>query len=92
MKSLLLAAALTFGVSGACLAQTSMPSSNPAAHSKAATSPNDPNGQAMQSAHGVMPCDTQASGTSDRGGGNEKRSTASGGPNSNPGGHLSGKC
>ncbi len=92
MKSLLLAAALSFGISGACLAQTSMPSSNPTAHSKAATAPNAPNGQAMQPGQGVKPCNKQASGTSDRGGGIEKRSTASGGPNSNPGGSVSGKC
>lgn len=45
MKSLLLAAALSFGLSGACLAQTSMPSSNSSAHSQPATASNGPNGQ-----------------------------------------------
>ncbi len=92
MKSLLLAAALSFGVSGTCLAQTSMPSDNPDAHSKAATAPNAPNGQAMQPGQSVKPCNTQASGTSDRSGGNEKRSTASSGTGANPGGSVSGKC
>lgn len=93
MKSLLIAAALAFGFSGACLAQTSVPSENPSAHSKAATAPNGPNGQAMQPGQGAKPCANMASGTSDRGGGTEKRSTASGGPNSNPGGSVSnGSC
>jgi hypothetical protein len=92
MKSLLLAAALSFGLSGACLPQTSMPSSNPSAHSQPATASNGPNGQAMQPDQGVKPCKQQASGTSDRNGGAEKRSTDSGAPHSNPGGAVSGSC
>jgi hypothetical protein len=92
MKYLLLVAALSFGASGLCLAQTSTPSDNSSAHSKASTAPNDPSGQAMQPVQGVKPCSNQASGTSDRNGGNEKRSTVSGGPNSNPGGTVSGSC
>jgi hypothetical protein len=92
MKYLLIATALSFGISGACLAQTSMPSSSPSAHSKASTSPNGPSGQAMQPGQ-AKPCSTQASGTSDRSGGTEKRSTASGGPNGNPGGSVTnGNC
>jgi hypothetical protein len=46
----------------------------------------------MQPDQGVKRCKQQASGTSDRNGGAEKRSTDSGGPHSNPGGAVSGSC
>lgn len=45
------------------------------------------NEQGMQ-----KPCNSQASGTSDREGGNAKASTASGGPNSNPNGGIQSGC
>ncbi len=43
MKYLLIAAALSFGFCGTCLAGTSIPTSKPSAHS-ASTSPQYPNG------------------------------------------------
>ena len=45
MKYLLITAALSLGASGACLAQTSMPSSHHSAHSKASVSLNGQKGQ-----------------------------------------------
>ncbi len=90
MKYLIIAAALSLSVPGVCLAQTSTPNSQ--THENAATSPNGPNGEEMQPGQTAKPCNNQASGTSDRGGGTEKRSTASGGPNSNPGGSVSSGC
>jgi hypothetical protein len=46
----------------------------------------------MEQGH-AKPCSTQASGTSDRNGGNEKAATASGGGASNPNGKVSsGAC
>jgi hypothetical protein len=45
MRYLLIAAALSLGLSGACLAETSSPSSNPNAQSQALTSPHTPAAQ-----------------------------------------------
>ncbi len=93
MKYLILAAALSLVSPGISLAQTSAPSSNPAAHSPPATSPNQPVGSSMTEQGQAKPCASQASGTSDRGGGSEKTSTASGGSESNPNGKVgSGAC
>ncbi len=91
MKYLLIAAALSLGVCGACLAQTSTPNDIPSAHSKAATAPNGPGGPAANGVQGMeRPCHTQASGTSDREGGKAKASTQSAGPNNNPNGKVQG--
>jgi hypothetical protein len=93
MKYLVIAAALSLVSPGIAFAQTSAPSTNPSAHSKSATSPNQPAGSGMMEQGSVKPCSTQASGTSDRNGGNEKASTASGGSASNPNGKVSsGAC
>lgn len=92
MKYLIIAAALSLVSPGIGLAQTSAPSTNPSAHSESATSPNQPVGSTMTNQGSGKPCSTQASGTSDRGGGNEKASAASGGSDSNPNGKVSGGC
>lgn len=90
MKYLALAAALSLVSPGLCLAQTSAPSSNPSAHSQPSASPNGPAGSNMTDQGKTSPCSTHASGTSDRGGGSEKASAASGGANSNPNGKMAG--
>jgi hypothetical protein len=93
MKYLLLAAALSVGFAGASLAQTSTP--NPQSQEKPATSPNGPGGPTASGAQGMAkPCNSnsQASGTSDREGGNAKAATDSGGSNSNPNGMVQGGC
>jgi len=94
MKYLLLAAALSLGVAGGAAAQTSAPSTNPSAHSQPSTSPQGPVGASMSEQGKTSPCSAhQASGTSDRNGGHEKSSVASGGADSNPNGKLSsGNC
>jgi len=93
MKYLILAAALSLVSPGLGMAQTSAPSSNPSAHSKPAAAPNQPLGSNMTEQGQAKPCASQASGTSDRTGGNGKTSTASGGAESNPNGKLtSGSC
>lgn len=92
MKYLILAAALSLASPGLCLAQTSAPSSNPSAHSQPSASPNGPVGSNMTEQGKAKPCSMTASGTSDRGGGTEAASTASGGPNSNPNGKVSSGC
>lgn len=89
MRYLLLAAAFSLGMTGACLAQTSTP--NAQSQEKPATSPNGPGGPAANGTQGMQkPCNSQASGTSDREGGNAKASTQSSGPNSNPNGMVQG--
>ncbi|REF84175.1 hypothetical protein DES32_3022 [Methylovirgula ligni] len=93
MKFLVLAAALSLASPGLCLAQTSMPSTNPDAHSKPSTSPQQPVGSNMTEQGQAKPCSDQASGTSDRTGGSGHTSTASGGADSNPSGKVgSGSC
>lgn len=93
MRYLAFAAALSLVSPGLCLAQTSAPSTNPAAHSQPSTSPSGPAGSGMTEQGKTSPCSTHASGTSDRGGGSEHSSTASGGANSNPNGKMaSGNC
>jgi hypothetical protein len=90
MKYLLIAAAFSFGLSGTCLAQTSTPSSQ--TQEQPSASPNEPGGQ-MGNQQGMQkPCNSQASGTSDREGGNAKAATASGGPTSNPNGNIQSGC
>jgi cytoskeletal protein RodZ len=90
MKYMLIAAALSLGLAGASLAQTSTPNSQ--TNEQPSASPNEPGGQ-MGNQQGVQkPCNSQASGTSDREGGNAKASTASGGPNSNPNGAVQSGC
>jgi hypothetical protein len=90
MKYVLIAAAFSLGLSGACLAQTSTP--NPQTKEQPAVSPNEPGGQ-MGNQQGMQkPCNSQASGTSDRQGGNGKASTASGGATSNPNGTVQSGC
>jgi hypothetical protein len=93
MKYLVIAAALSLVSPGIGFAQTSAPSTNPSAHSQPATSPNQPAGSGMMEQGHAKPCSTQASGTSDRNGGNGKPATASGGSASNPNGKVSsGAC
>jgi hypothetical protein len=93
MKYLIIAAALSLVSPGIGFAQTSAPSTNPSAHSQPATSPNQPIGSSMTEQGQGKPCSTQASGTSDRNGGNEKAATASGGAANNPNGKVSsGAC
>lgn len=90
MKHVLIAAVFSLGLSGAVLAQTSTPNSQ--TNERPAASPNEPGGQ-MGNEQGMQkPCNSQASGTSDREGGNAKASTASGGPNSNPNGGIQSGC
>lgn len=90
MKYLLLAAALSLGVASGAAAQTSAPSSNPSAHSQPSTSPNE--GRSMSNEGAAKPCPNQASGTSDRQGGNGK-TAASANQTNNPGGSVtSGGC
>jgi hypothetical protein len=92
MKYLVIAAALSLVSPGIAFAQTSAPSTNPSAHSQPATS-NQPIGSSMTEQGQGKPCSTQASGTSDRNGGNEKAATASGGGANNPNGKVSsGAC
>ncbi len=93
MKYLLLAAALSLGVSGPCLAQTSTPNSQ--TQEQPAASPNGPGGPNAGGQQGMKrPCNTQASGTSDREGGNAKAaetgSSAYGNGNAN--GMVKGGC
>ena len=93
MKYLIVATALSLVSPGIGFAQTSAPSTNPSAHSQPSTSPNQPLGSGMTEQGQGKPCSTQASGTSDRGGGNEKSSSMSGGAQSNPNGKVSsGAC
>jgi hypothetical protein len=93
MKYLILAAALSLVSPGIGLAQTSAPSSNPSAHSQPSAAPNQPLGSNMTEQGQAKPCASQASGTSDRTGGDAKTSTASGGAQSNPNGKVgSGAC
>jgi hypothetical protein len=92
MKYLVLAAALSLVSPSIGFAQQSAPSSNPSAHAKPATSANQPVGSTMTDQGAGKPCSTQASGTSDRNGGNEKAASASGGSDSNPNGKVSGGC
>jgi hypothetical protein len=90
MKYVILAAALSLVSPSIGFAQTSAPSTNPSAHSQAATSANEPVGSSMTEQGKSKPCAAQASGTSDRGGGNEQSSAAS---NGNPNGKvMSGGC
>jgi hypothetical protein len=90
LKYLLIAAALSLGLAGASLAQTSTPNSQ--TQEQPSASPNEPGGQ-MGNQQGMQkPCNSKASGTSDREGGNAKASTASGGPNSNPNGAVQSGC
>jgi hypothetical protein len=93
MKYVILAAALSLGMSGACLAQTSTPNSQ--TQEQPSTSPNGPGGPDVNGQQGMpRPCNTQASGTSDREGGNAKAadtgSSASGYGNAN--GTVKGGC
>lgn len=96
MKYLLIAAALSVGLSGASLAQTSTPNSQTQEQPSAA--PNGSPGGEPPSPMGAQgmakPCNgnSQASGTSDREGGNAKTATTSGGPNSNPNGSVRSGC
>jgi hypothetical protein len=90
MKNVAIMSVLLIGFTGAAFAQTSAPSSNPAAHSQPATSANQPVGSAMTPNANVSPC--KKSGTSDRQGGAGLPSTASGGSNSNAGGAVHSKC
>ena len=93
MKYLLVAAALSVGFAGASLAQTSTPNSQSQEQPSAA--PNGPGGPNASGAQGMAkPCNanSQASGTSDREGGNAKAATDSGGANSNPNGSVQGGC
>lgn len=93
MKYLLIAAALSLGLSGASFAQTSTPNSQTQEQPSAA--PNGPGGPSPMGAQGMAkPCkgNSQASGTSDREGGNAKAATTSGGPNSNPNGSVQSGC
>jgi hypothetical protein len=93
MKYLLIAAALSLGLSGASFAQTSTPNSQSKEQPSAAA--NGPGGPSPMGAQGMgKPCNgnSQASGTSDREGGNAKTATTSGGPNSNPNGSVQGGC
>src|ERR1700759_3299716 len=90
MRFFTLIAAFSLALPSVAIAQQSAPSSNPAAHAKPATSPNQPVGSAMVQQGHVKPCGQKKSGTSDRNGGTEKTATASGGANSNPNGATSG--
>ena len=94
MRYVVLAAALSLVSPDLSLAQTSAPSTNPSAHSQPSTSPQGPVGASMSEQGKTSPCSAhQASGTSDRNGGHEKSSVASGGADSNPNGKLSsGNC
>ena len=93
MKYLAFAAALSLVSPAMSFAQTSAPSSNPSAHSQPETSPNQPLGSNLNEQGQAKPCSNQASGTSDRGGGNERASSASSGAEANPNGKVSsGAC
>jgi hypothetical protein len=91
MRYIVLAAALSFVTPGISLAQQSTPTNNPAAHAQPATSANQPVGSGMNEQGNVKPCSHQASGTSDRNGGNEKAAASSSGGNPN-GKVSSGAC
>ena len=86
MKYLLVAAALSLGFAGPCLAQTSTPNSK--SQEQPATSPNGPGGPAASDQGMQKPCNSQASATSDRQGGNGK--TAETGSSANAGGNANG--
>lgn len=91
MRYLLLAAAVSLGISGAALAQTSTPNSQ--THEQPAASPSGSGGPDVNSQQGMQrPCDTQASGTSDREGGNAKAADNGAGPNGNVNGAVKGGC
>ncbi len=88
MKYVILAAAFALGASSVSLAQTSTP--NPQTKEQPSASPNGPGGPDVDSQQGMKkPCNTQASGTSDREGGNAKASTQA---NGNPNGTVQGGC
>lgn len=93
MKYLLLAAALSLGTTGAALAQTSTPNSQ--SQEQPSKSPNGPGGPNASGQQGMQkPCNnnSQASGTSDREGGNAKTATQGSGANANPNGAVQGGC
>jgi hypothetical protein len=93
MKYLLIAAALSFGFCGTCLAQTSTP--NAQTQEQPSAAPNGPGGPDANSQQGMKrPCNTQASGTSDREGGNAKaaESGASASGYGNVNGMVKGGC
>jgi hypothetical protein len=93
MKHLLFVAALSLGLTGVCFAQTSTPNSQTQEQPSAA--PNGPGGPNASGQQGMQkPCNTQASGTSDREGGNAKAAAtgSSAYGNGNANGMVKGGC